>query len=275
MNVGIHCHRDDKKRREYVDCIKMMKPFNMKAFQIFIMNPHSDKLNNLGKLNKEFIKDNNLRLYIHGTYIHNPWKKNKYSIHVIREQLRLCDKLGGKGVIIHLPKQNIKTIMAGVEAVYKDWKNPSKCRLFLESNQSKPNDLTTFETAEKMAKLINTLAKSKYAPHIAFCLDTAHIFVSGQDLTSCEQVAQYFSKLERLSKENIHMIRLIHLNDTKTSLGSGKDIHTYVGDGEIWKNDCGYKMVMEWSKKNNIDVILERHDFNFIKLKKEITKLIN
>ncbi len=275
MNVGIHCHRNDEKCGEYTDCIEAMKSFNMKVFQIFIMNPHSSKLNNLGKLNKQYIKDNKIRLYVHGTYIHNPWKCNKYSIHIIREQLRLCDKLGGKGVIIHLPKQNIATILAGVEAIYKDWKAPAKCRLFLESNQSKPNNLTTFETAPKMAKLINTLAKSKYAPHIAFCLDTAHIFVSGQDLTTRGQVAEYFSKLEQLCGENIHMIRLIHLNDTKTPLGSGKDIHTYIGTGEIWKNDCGYKVVMNWSKKNKVDVILERHDFDKSKLKKEIAKIIN
>jgi endonuclease IV len=274
MNIGIHCHKKDETKSGYTSCMETMKIFNMKVFQIFVMNPHSSALNNLGELNKKYIKDNKIRLYVHGSYVHNPWKKNKFAIHNIREQLRICDCLNGKGVVIHLPKKNIKCIVEGIEAIYKDWKNPSKCRLFLESNQSKPDDTTTFETPEKMAKLINTLSKSKYAPHIAFCLDTAHIYATGADLSSKELVATYFSKLEKLCNENIYMIKLIHLNDTTTKLGCGRDIHTYVGDGEIWKNDCGYKVILDWTKKNGIDIILERNNFDFSKIKKEIQLLI-
>jgi apurinic endonuclease APN1 len=61
-----------------------------------------------------------------------------------------------------------------------------------------------------------------------FCLDTAHLFASGYDITS--------DTLKMIEKVlDFNNIKLIHLNDSKSGINSRKDLHEFLGKGEIGK----------------------------------------
>jgi len=59
--------------------------------------------------------------------------------------------------------------------------------------------------------------------YIKICLDTAHIWSSGQDIN------EYYSKI----KENKNNIMVIHFNNSKKELGSKVDVHETIFEGKI------------------------------------------
>jgi deoxyribonuclease-4 len=77
--------------------------------------------------------------------------------------------------------------------------------------------------------LARVLALSDRDPGV--CLDTAHAFAAGYDLSTPAGVDETVAAFE----ETIGLDRLacIHLNDSKHGCGTNKDEHAHVGEGEI------------------------------------------
>ena len=69
----------------------------------------------------------------------------------------------------------------------------------------------------------------KIEEKIGVCLDTCHIFDGGYDIVSnLEGVIEEFDKIIGLDR-----LHVIHLNDSKNTLGSKKDRHEMIGKGNI------------------------------------------
>jgi deoxyribonuclease-4 len=68
-------------------------------------------------------------------------------------------------------------------------------------------------------------------PRLGICVDTAHIFESGVDLRTREGIAEVLRELD----EGCGPDRLVmfHLNDSKTPLGSNRDRHENIGEGDL------------------------------------------
>ena len=65
--------------------------------------------------------------------------------------------------------------------------------------------------------------------HIGVCLDTCHIFDGGYDIVNnLDKVIEEFDKIIGLEK-----LYAIHLNDSMNILGSHKDRHAKIGEGNI------------------------------------------
>jgi deoxyribonuclease-4 len=63
------------------------------------------------------------------------------------------------------------------------------------------------------------------------CLDTAHVFAAGYDLSTPEAVEETLSDFD----ESVGFDRLacVHLNDSKHDCGTNKDEHAHIGEGRI------------------------------------------
>lgn len=69
--------------------------------------------------------------------------------------------------------------------------------------------------------------------HVGVCIDTAHVHGVGEyDLSRCEDIDRLFSTIDSLDIP----LKLVHLNDSKVSLGAHRDLHESPGYGEIWGN---------------------------------------
>ena len=66
---------------------------------------------------------------------------------------------------------------------------------------------------------------------IGICLDTAHAFAAGYDLSSKKGLDAALSEFDRLI--GVQHLHLLHLNDAKCPLGSRADRHWHVGEGYI------------------------------------------
>jgi deoxyribonuclease-4 len=63
------------------------------------------------------------------------------------------------------------------------------------------------------------------------CLDTAHTFAAGYDITTEDGLAQTIEAADRTF--GLRRVYVLHVNDSKTPLGSRVDRHAHIGQGRI------------------------------------------
>ncbi|MGB3635360.1 MAG: deoxyribonuclease IV [Rubrobacteraceae bacterium] len=88
----------------------------------------------------------------------------------------------------------------------------------------------------QLCSTFETLADAADRAGVRVCVDTAHAFVAGYDLSASEGVREVAEEL----RENLDgKIALFHLNDARNELGSHRDGHRRIGEGQIptesWK----------------------------------------
>ena len=87
-------------------------------------------------------------------------------------------------------------------------------------------------TVEELAGIANAIAARGIADRrVGFCLDTAHAWGAGYRLSDPEATDALLAEFdERIGLERL---RIVHLNDSKSELGSHHDRHEHVGAGQI------------------------------------------
>lgn len=88
---------------------------------------------------------------------------------------------------------------------------------------------------------------------LCVCLDTAHVFAAGFDLTSEAGTRKMFLEFERTIGLE-HLVAL-HLNDSKSARGSRVDRHEHIGKGKIGLD--AFRFIMRDSRFRKIPKVLE------------------
>jgi len=107
--------------------------------------------------------------------------------------------------------------------------SPPSVRLVLE-NSTGGGDLLG-SRLEELAEILDGVGRGAGPDRLAFCLDTAHLWGAGYDLSSeagARAVVDRFDALIGLDR-----LPLLHLNDSRSELGSRSDRHEHVGAGRI------------------------------------------
>ncbi|MDT8436889.1 MAG: deoxyribonuclease IV [Gemmatimonadota bacterium] len=81
---------------------------------------------------------------------------------------------------------------------------------------------------EELARLLDLLPREA-ADRAGVCLDTAHVYAAGYDLRA--DAAGVLDELDRTV--GLDRLRLLHCNDSRGALGSRRDRHAEIGEGEI------------------------------------------
>ena len=68
-------------------------------------------------------------------------------------------------------------------------------------------------------------------PRLGLCLDTAHLFEAGFDLRTAAGLGEALGRLDAAC--GLDRLGMLHLNDSKTPMGSNRDRHENIGEGEI------------------------------------------
>jgi deoxyribonuclease-4 len=106
---------------------------------------------------------------------------------------------------------------------------------------------------EHLSKLLENVTNPD---RVGICIDTAHLFASGYDFRTPELFNKTFSMFDKLIGFNY--LKAMHLNDSKTALGSRVDRHHSLGKGEIGIEP--FKLIMNDSRFDSIPLILETID---------------
>ncbi len=85
------------------------------------------------------------------------------------------------------------------------------------------------------------------------CLDTAHMFAAGYDLSSAEGVDETFEAFEETV--GLEHLECVHLNDSKHACGTNKDEHAHIGEGEI--GEAGMRAFINHEAVSDVPFVLE------------------
>ena len=103
---------------------------------------------------------------------------------------------------------------------------------------------------EHLAEIIEQVEDKS---RVGVCLDTCHTFSAGYDISSLEQCEKTFAEFEQVV--GFKYLRGMHLNGSKTPLGSRKDRHDTLREGTIGTAFCEF--IMKDERFDGIPMILE------------------
>lgn len=66
---------------------------------------------------------------------------------------------------------------------------------------------------------------------LGFCLDTAHLWAAGYDIATAGGVDEVLAQFD--AEVGLDRLRLVHLNDSRSGVGTGSDRHEHLGGGRI------------------------------------------
>ncbi|AFK18277.2 deoxyribonuclease IV [Haloferax mediterranei ATCC 33500] len=87
------------------------------------------------------------------------------------------------------------------------------------------------------------------------CLDTAHAFAAGYDLSTAEGVAETFEELD--AEVGLEHLKCVHLNDSKHECGTNKDEHAHIGKGLIGEEGMRAFINHDAIVDNDVPLVLE------------------
>jgi len=124
---------------------------------------------------------------------------------------------------------------------------------------------------EQIARILNGVRDPE---RLVVCLDTCHIFAAGYDLrtpAAYEETMRLFDEIVGLAK-----LQVIHANDSQGALGSHKDRHAHIGEGELGLE--AFRLLVNDPRLAGLPIILETpesetmHEVNLTRLRELIGK---
>jgi len=221
--------------------IEYAKTIKAEAIQVFASNPRGWAMPETNhQADQAFIeKANELEIE---TYIHAPFLINlgsptegtyKNSLASTKYSLKRGREIKAKGVVIHtgsaVDEGNIKMawkqIHEGMMPILNELDDQDPW-LLLEPTAGQGQSLV-----KRLEDLNNYFEALEWHPKVGICLDTCHVFAAGHDIKSKGGMSATIDLLVEVA--GAERIQLIHANDSMDVLGSLKDRHQNLGDGEI------------------------------------------
>jgi len=146
--------------------------------------------------------------------------------------VQAAEQLGVEAIVTHIGSHQGAGFEAGLERVREALKRAleqvgdSSVRLLLENTAGAGGTMGV--TYEHLAAMIDSTGGDE---RLGVCLDTAHLLASGHDLRTAESLDATVSSFA--DTVGLDRLVMVHLNDSKSALGSNRDRHENIGDGEI------------------------------------------
>ena len=221
--------------------IEYAKTIKAEAIQVFASNPRGWAMPETNhEADQAFIeKANELEIE---TYVHAPFLINlgsptegtyKNSLASTKYSLKRGREIKAKGVVIHtgsaVDEGNIKKawkqIHEGMMPILNELDDQDPW-LLLEPTAGQGQSLV-----KRLEDLNNYFEALEWHPKVGICLDTCHVFAAGHDIKIKGGMSATIDLLVEVA--GAERIQLIHANDSMDVLGSLKDRHQNLGEGEI------------------------------------------
>ena len=160
------------------------------------------------------------------------------SVSVLTAEMAAAEAYGARFVNVHAGSHRGAGIPAGAERIAEavartlaeSRRGPDAPRIVLENSAGGGFGIGT--TTEELAIIFDAIgARGVDVDRVAFCFDAAHLWGAGYDLRRPGVVDELLTTFDRLI--GLDRLVMIHLNDTKSELGSRTDRHEHVGAGQI------------------------------------------
>ena len=154
------------------------------------------------------------------------------SVRALGEELIRADQLKLPFLVLHPgahtgdgEEAGLTRIVSSLDSVFASLPR-GKSRIALEITAGQGSSLG--HTFEHLAKIME---RSNSPERLAICLDTAHLFEAGFDISTAKGFWDTIRNFDRII--GLQHLAAWHLNDSKTGLGSRVDRHEHIGKGKI------------------------------------------
>lgn len=174
-------------------------------------------------------------LAVHANYLINmasPDKAlRKRSLEAFRGEIRRAAAIGAEYLIFHPGSSRNASAEEGIRHMAASLREAVRgerlgaLSILLENTCGQGSTLGgSFSQLQDMLALLDGLP-------VGCCLDTAHCFQAGMDLSSPEGLQNMVGSLEQTV--GLDRVHVVHTNDSRTPLGSRRDRHEHIGQGGI------------------------------------------
>ena len=144
--------------------------------------------------------------------------------------------IGARGVVLHAGSALIggeaaPAVGRAGKIIREALERTEGCELHLENTAGTGGTL-----GRSFEELHDLMEASGGSERIGFCLDSCHLLASGYNVTSNEGVAGVVDEFDRIV--GLDRLRSLHVNDSQTPLGSNRDRHAPLGEGEMGEAGC-------------------------------------
>jgi deoxyribonuclease-4 len=232
------------------------------TIQLFSRNPRGWKYASLNRKElthfRSLMKSSGLfPLFLHLPYLPNlaspDSKYYKQSIRSVVTDLKRAEQIGAQYLIIHVghrmdssEDQALGAVSQGINQAFETIKN--SVILLLENTAGQGTEIGYH--FEHLKSIIGGVQEEE---RIGVCLDTAHCFEAGYDLSKKDGIERTLESFDQTV--GIKRLHLLHLNDSKTPLGSRKDRHWHIGEGYIGRQ--GFRYLINQPLLINLPGIME------------------
>ncbi|HUL29154.1 MAG TPA: deoxyribonuclease IV [Thermodesulfobacteriota bacterium] len=232
------------------------------TIQFFSRNPRGWNYSPLNKKEVEAFRSSVQSSDLFPIFLHMPYLPNiaaakskfyKRSIHSIATDLQRAEQLGAQYLIIHIghrmessEDQAIETVSQGINQAFEKVKN--SVILLMENTAGQGTEIGyNFDQIKKIVEGVHDHQR------MGVCLDTAHTFEAGYDLSDKNGIDQTLKKFDQAI--GLKRLHLLHFNDSKTPLGSRKDRHWHIGEGYIGLE--GFRYLVNHPSVSHLPGIME------------------
>lgn len=222
-----------------VNAIKNIQSIGGNCIQIFAGSPRMwarslYSQSQIDSFNKQVEEHQLNPVFIHALYLVNLGSDNKDLLKKSYDSLLLDmkngDSINSSGIVVHLGSHQGRGFDSIKDQVVKQitalLAETQTTPFLIENSAGQKGKIGSFEEIKDIIDGVNS-------SRIGICLDTAHLFISGWDLGDLKQVEVMIQKLDGYGL--LEKVKCIHLNDSRTKLGSGSDQHSNIGEGYIGK----------------------------------------
>jgi deoxyribonuclease-4 len=153
------------------------------------------------------------------------------SVETMRRTMETACAIGADGVVFHVGSHLGAGFEAGLERAVPALEQVLELcseRTWLLVENSAGAGGTIGRSLDELATIVDRLDRH---PRLGICLDSCHLWVSGADVRERNE-------LDRLVREvddtiGLDRLRALHVNDAASPLGSNRDRHANIGEGEL------------------------------------------
>jgi deoxyribonuclease-4 len=246
--IGNHVH----KGKNVATTIHGLAALRERPFQMFLSGPQSTKL---------AMKDEDIaaaasaqvatavRLYIHSPYVinlcHEPGTKEDYGVTCLIRNLQYSSAMGLRGVVVHVGKSTTMDKVVAEAHMRTNIQSAmeyatDECPILLETPAGQGTEMLT--EYDDFLRFVQSFA----SPRLRICVDTCHVFASGQN------PLEY---IQKVYDTDASLLKLVHFNDSATVCGSCLDRHAFIGTGEIGITEM--TKIADYCKERVIPMLVE------------------
>jgi deoxyribonuclease-4 len=193
---------------------------------------------------------------IHAVYLVNcatddPDLRQK-SLASLTHSLRVGDGIGADGVVLHAGSAKGGDVPEAVaragEVIREALASSERCPLHLEDTAGAGGTL-----GRSFAELADLIDASGGSSRLGLCLDSCHLLASGYEVRTREGLAATLDECDRLV--GLDRLGSLHVNDSAVPLGSNRDRHARLGEGEL--GERGLAVFLSEPRFDGLPCVLE------------------